>query len=413
MRTDIGAPDTLWTRWGALATALAALGHDDVYWCDADGAHHDDHGGNWARLVLVEGDRAVLFGYDHEYSDTVCASPPVDLLAGAPAWLPWPELTRHAEDDQLGYVYWYEAGAWSRVPYPDSLHDDGLRATAGAVLDADRARLELGEVVFQWGGHEPADEPTERAEVDRAADRLLAAASAATVDAAVVAGLLGRLRSRPVDPAAGLTAAGRAGLTPGAVRPVLPPAGGAPPRRVRTLSEDQHDQLVWAAMRQATELPRPTPGDSPELAALVAWVRGRAPAGDGRCALLVQVTDTALRQHPGTAPPARRDGEDQWQPFREAGELVRRLRRVEADPAHGQWLFLRVETTAEGSTVQRCYDSWPSWLPADDHGGPWRSELAPETARRAPAFRPAWSALLDPGVAYETPGRTAIDDAPR
>lgn len=106
MRIDLPEPDLLWTRWALFATALTTLGYDDVYWCADDGAHHDDHGGNWSRLVRVDGGRAVLFGYDHEYSDTVDATPPIDLLAGAPAWLPWPELLRHVADDQLGYVHW-------------------------------------------------------------------------------------------------------------------------------------------------------------------------------------------------------------------------------------------------------------------------------------------------------------------
>ncbi|MCX4470039.1 hypothetical protein OOK41_06935 [Micromonospora sp. NBC_01655] len=401
MLIDIADPDTLWARWGALASALATLGHDDVYWCDADGAHHDDHGGNWARLVRVEGGRAVLFGYDHEYSDTVSVSPPLDLLAGAPAWLPWPELIRHAEADQLGYAYWYDGG-WSRVPYPEPLLPDGLRDTAGAVLDDDRARRELGEVVFEWGGYQPADEAAERAEVAEAAGRLLTAAADRALDAGALDGLLGRLRPGPVDVPAGLAMATRAGLTPGGRPPAVAAAAGPPPRRVRVLSDDQHDRLVWTAMRRATEAPRPAPAPTPELTELVDWARGRAPAGDGRCSLLIQVTDTALSQHPGEAAPASLPGEDGWAAFRQAGDLVRRLRTAEADPAHGQWIFLRLEATAGGFTLERRYDSWPGWL-ADDGRGPWRSHLRPELDRRAPAFRPAWAVLLAPEVAYLGP----------
>ncbi|MFG1844210.1 hypothetical protein [Micromonospora carbonacea] len=402
MLIDIADPDTLWARWGAHAAALAALGHHDVWWCDADGAHHDDHGGNWARLVLVEGGRAVLFGYDHEYSDTTWASPPLDLLAGAPAWLPWPELTRFAEEDQLGYVHWYDAGGWARVAYPEPNLGDGLSATAGPVLDGDRARRELLDVVFEWGGHDAADE-AERADVTAAADRLLAAAVAGLVDAAALDGLLGRLRPDRVDVAAGLAMAARAGLTPGTARPEVPASVEAPPRRVRVLSDDQHDELVWAAMRAAAETPRPAPTPTAELAALVDWARRRAPAGDGRCALVVQVTDSALSQHDGDPAPAPRPGEDDWTAFREAGELVRRLRAAEADPAHGRWIFLRLRTTADGFTVDRCYDSWPEWLPHHGRGGPWRGELQAELDRRSPEFRPPWSVLLAPEVAHLGP----------
>ncbi|MFY1704323.1 hypothetical protein ACN28G_21765 [Micromonospora sp. WMMA1923] len=429
MRIDIAAPDLLWARWGALAAALTALGHPDVYWCDADGAHHDDHGGNWARLVLVEGGRAVLFGYDHEYSDTAGLSPPLDLLAGAPGWLPWPELVRHAADDQLGYVYWYDGGHWSRVPYPESQVADGLPETAGAVLDDARARQELGEVVFSWGGHQPADLPTERAEVAVAAGRLLDAAAGGVLDGVVLAGLLGRIDptgpadggpgatgpadsgpgatspadSGPgatggVDLAAGLAVAARAGLRADGVRPVVPAAAGPPPRRIRRLSEDQHDRLVWTAMRQAEETPRPVPAPTLELTALIEWARDRAPS-----TLSFQVTDTSLSQHRDGATPAGRPGDDDWAAFRKAGDLVRRLRQAEADPAYGCWIFLRVAASADGVTVTRCYDSWPRWIPHEDRGGPWRSHLRPEVERRAAAYRPAWSVLLDPEVAYLGP----------
>jgi hypothetical protein len=401
---DIAEPAVLWARWGALAAALTTLGYDDVYWCDPEGAHHDDHGGNWSRLVLVEGGRAALFGYDHEYSDTAWASPPIDLLAGAPDWLPWPELTRHVEQDQLGYLHWYEQGRWTRVAYPAPDLTDGLVPTAGAVLSPDRARAALAEIVFEWGQHQPTDEATERAEVAVAADRLLAAARAGTLDEAALAELLGRVRPhRPVDPAAGLTMAARAGLTPGTTAPLSRATGAAPAHRPRLLSEDQHDQLVWAAMQQSGELPRPTPAPTPELAALVDWVRGRAPAADGVCTLLVEVTDTSLRQHPGPRPPAARPDEDRWQAFNEAGALARRLRAAEAHPEHGHWLYLRVETTTESHVVTRYYDSWPDWLPAEPHGGPWRTHLRDELDRRLPAWRPAWEVLLDPEVARTGP----------
>ncbi|MER7169350.1 hypothetical protein ABT336_25245 [Micromonospora sp. NPDC000207] len=402
MRIDIADPPTLWARWGALAAALTTLGNDDVYWCDANGAHHDDHGGNWARLVLVDGGRAVLFGYDHEYSDTTWASPPLDLLAGAPAWLPWPELTRHAESDELGYVYWYDGG-WTRVPYPDPSLDDGLRASARAVLDAEQARRELGEVVFEWGGHHPTDEPTERAEVTVEADRLLAAATAATVDESALDRLLGRIRPRPVDPGAGTAMAARFGLTPTTVPPTVAAGTEVPDRLVRALSDDGHDALVWAAMRQAVEAKRPTPTDTPELAALVGWARDRSPAGDGRCSVTFTVTDGALRQHSGGTPPAARPDEDRWAVVEEAVERVRRLHRAEADPEHGRWIFLRIDTTADDFTVERHYDSWPAGLPVDRHGGPGRTELQKEMDRRGPAYRPAWVVLLAPEVAYLGP----------
>src|SRR4051794_38636246 len=102
----------MWVRWSTFAATFAALGHDDVWSVGPGGAHHDDGGGNWAHLALIEGGRAVLYGYDHEYSETVDADPPIDLLAEAPGWLPWAELIRLQGEDQLGYVLWFDAGAW-------------------------------------------------------------------------------------------------------------------------------------------------------------------------------------------------------------------------------------------------------------------------------------------------------------
>lgn len=90
---DLPVPETLWARWTALSAAMAGVGYADVWLIDDSGALHDDHCGNWARLALIEGDQAVLYGYDHEYSETVDAAPPIDLLDGAPDWLPWDDLT--------------------------------------------------------------------------------------------------------------------------------------------------------------------------------------------------------------------------------------------------------------------------------------------------------------------------------
>ncbi|MGC4891865.1 hypothetical protein [Micromonospora sp. DT227] len=390
---DLAGPAVLWGRWGVLGATLAALGHDDVWWIDADGAHHDDHGGNWGRLVLVADDRAVLFGYDHEYSDTVDASPPIDLLAGAPAWLPWAELVRHADDDQLGYVYWHEHGDWHRVRYPDRVAD-GLPQTVGAVLDADRARRELAEVVFEWAGHD-VDGEAERVDVATHADRLLAAAAGHSVDAAALTGLLGRVRSVPVDLDAALASAARAGLTPGTVVPVVPANAEVPHRRVRTLSETQHERLVWAAMGEADELPRPEPAGTGALAALVDWARLRAPGADGRSSVVVEALDGAMRRIPGECCPVDRPGDG----FRDLFTLVGELRAAEADARHGRWIFLRVATTSDGFSVERRYDSWPDWMGSRD-SGPWLSHLRTEMRSRAAEFRPPWTALLDPDVAH-------------
>ncbi|WP_280703003.1 hypothetical protein [Kitasatospora sp. GP82] len=43
-----------------------------------------------------------------------------------PDWLPHQKLRDLLEGYELGCVYWYENGAWSRAPYPEDLDDDGL-----------------------------------------------------------------------------------------------------------------------------------------------------------------------------------------------------------------------------------------------------------------------------------------------
>ncbi|MEV8505891.1 hypothetical protein AB0368_13815 [Actinoplanes sp. NPDC051475] len=391
---DLPAPGPLWRRWATLAAALTALGREDSWTVGPAGAHHDDGGGSWSHLALVEGDRAVLWGYDRDYSATTDLDPPLDLLAGAPAWLPWEELARLAAQDQLGYVLWYDGtAAWQRVSYPDDV-EDGLDSTAGPVLGERAAHRELEEFVFVRGGH-GVDTPAERAAVAEAADRLLAGFGPEALH-----DLVGRLTGVSADLPAALAVAARAGLLPGTAVPVLPPGRRPAGRLIRKLSEAEHDRLIWTAMREETERTRPVPVPTGELGALVTWLRGRAPAGDGRCSLLVYADDAGLTAQPGEHPPADLPGEGRFDAFRELSELVRRLRAAEADDTCGSWLFLRVETTAGTVSVDRRYDAWPSWWADDGISGPWRGNLRREVGARAAAWHPSWTTLLNPEVAY-------------
>jgi hypothetical protein len=397
---ELPAPGLLWTRWATLAAALSAIGYDDVWSVDDTGAHHDDGGGNWSHLALIEGGRAVLYGYDHEYSATAGADPPVDLLAGAPDWLPWDDLTPRAAEDQLGYVLWHDGTAWRRVGYPGG-EQDGLSETAGAVLEADATVAELGEFVFEWGQHE-VDTPAERADVRAAAVQLLAAGARRELDGTALAALLGRLTEPALDAAAGRAVAVRSGLAAGTAVPETPAGRRPDRRRVRKLSDHEHDRLIWAAMHEEPERVRREPVPTGELGALVTWLRGRAPGGDGRCSLRVYADDTSVAAQPAELAPADRPGEGTFGAFGELSDLVRRLRSAEADDESGRWLFLRVDTTAHGSTVERRYDSWPPWWQDNGIAGPWRGNLRTEVQAREQAWRPSWVALLDPGVAYRS-----------
>lgn len=345
---DLPAPETLWQRWTTLAAALSSLGFRDVWLVDERGARHDDHGGNWARLALIDGDRAVLYGYDHEYSGTADAEPPIDLLAGAPDWLPWDQLLG---EEELGYVYWYEDAAWHRVAYPEDT-DDGLIGTAGSVLSEDSARETLVGFVTDWAQYEGDD-----ADLEPAAAAVLSRPTAETLTA-----LLGRTGKLDV-----VRPAGELRLPPG-----RPPAR----RRVRTLSDAEHDRLIWRAMQQATELDRPAPPHVDALDAVLAWMRDHG--------------QTSLRAYADERSLSTLSGDD------ELWERIRALREAEADPRSGAWLFLRIE----GGRVDRRYDSWPDWWEDNGISGPWRSDLRTEVAGRAERWKPSWTPLLEDDVAY-------------
>ncbi|MGX6608230.1 hypothetical protein ACWKSP_39840 [Micromonosporaceae bacterium Da 78-11] len=396
---DLPAPGLLWTRWVALSAALSGIGVPDVWFVDDRGAHHDDHAGSWARFALLDGARAVLYGFDRDHSGTAAADPPLDLLTGAPDWLPWADLSPLAEDDALSFVAWHAEGRWSRVRYRDGL-GDGLAHTVNAVLSSQNTVTELGEVVTEWGQHEMGT-PAERDEVRVAGEQLLTAAVRGEVTGAEFQRLLGRLTDPAPDLKAALFAAGRGGITAGTRPPRITPGVRPPMRRVRRLSQGEHDRLVWAAMQDAVELRRPAPPATDELAALIIWLRGRAPDGDGRCTLFVYADATSLSAQPGDHPPADRPGEERYAPFRELTDLVRAVRRAESDPRYGRWLFLHIETTAGGDVqIERRYDSWPPWWTDDGVSGPWRTNLEDEMNARGPAWRPSWAALLDPEIAY-------------
>ncbi|MER5890988.1 hypothetical protein ABT160_44825 [Streptomyces sp. NPDC001941] len=146
---DLPPADLLWTRWAALATALARTRdagdrHRTGWWIDDDGLRRDDAGCTWWTLADRGAGRFVLYGED-ESSAVKWHEPRIDVLAGAPDWLPFAELEDLLRGWELGCVYWYEDGAWARAPYPEGLKDDGLDCgAAGCLVSADEAALNLG-----------------------------------------------------------------------------------------------------------------------------------------------------------------------------------------------------------------------------------------------------------------------------
>ncbi|MFF1415404.1 hypothetical protein ACFVX6_37485 [Streptomyces sp. NPDC058289] len=188
---DLPAPEVLWARWSAVAVLEATTEaeqkppvHRTGCWIDDRGLHLDDCGCTWWTLKPLGGDRFVLFGED-ESSGVKWHEPPVDMLAGAPDWIPHDELRELIAGNELGCVYWSENGSWARAPYPADLDDDGLdcglsrfvnegellrELDGGAVLGERRAELvrraewyeltpELLETLVRGSGGEPADLP--------------------------------------------------------------------------------------------------------------------------------------------------------------------------------------------------------------------------------------------------------------
>ncbi|MFG1670116.1 hypothetical protein [Streptomyces sp. Y7] len=147
---DLPPGEVLWARWALIAAVEATTGAEETpavhrtgHWIDEDGLHWDDCGCTWWVLSRRGEGRFVLYGED-ESSDVKWHQPPVDMLAGGPDWLPHEELRDRLEGYELGCVYWYENGAWSRAPYPDSLKDDGLDCGLSDFVDRDRLLKELG-----------------------------------------------------------------------------------------------------------------------------------------------------------------------------------------------------------------------------------------------------------------------------
>ncbi|WP_157978905.1 hypothetical protein [Nocardia aurea] len=205
---DLPAAETLWARWALLAAVDAhaadesKAGHRTGIWLDAEGLHLDDCGCTWWTMSRMGDGRFVLYGED-EASGVKFHQPRIDMVAGAPDWLPFEELRDRLEGHELGCVYWYDSGVWARASYPDDLRDDGLdcgmsrfvdRASVLGELrlyliegdhapsahhvlsDAEAYRLDVRVLLDSLRAVRPTDEPTD----PDAVARVLAAAGVAT-----------------------------------------------------------------------------------------------------------------------------------------------------------------------------------------------------------------------------------------
>jgi hypothetical protein len=239
VKLELSDPEDLWAESCALAMlTVGTVGFGATV--REDGVRGDDVGNGWHGMSWVTGGRAVLYGYDNDYSETRHQVPPVDLLAGGPAWLPWEWLDATMREEQIiQYVYWWDGSTWARTDYPDGMEDGG---------GGDTGRDHQVEDAF-LGGASNSDEARD------AFENLIRAAHARTVDATVVEALLRHLDpggfeiqpTGPFDAGTLLAVAERAGLTPGSVRPELPAGRGEPAdRRVHVID----DLTQWAQFEE-------------------------------------------------------------------------------------------------------------------------------------------------------------------
>ncbi|MFJ3161110.1 hypothetical protein [Streptomyces kanasensis] len=208
---DLDRPARVWARAVTLALLERACSRrrehdldDEGVWCHTTGA------GGWWRVTLLDADRAVICGQDPDGSHTHVGGEQIDFLAGGPDWLPWERLRDDAAGNLLGFVYWWDGGAWHRIAYPEELCEDGMIGTAAWAGTADEfLATALGEC---RDGMAPGQE----AVFTETLSAFLARAEEGTVDSGTVTALLaatrpGGVSDEPLREA--LDLADRAGLT--------------------------------------------------------------------------------------------------------------------------------------------------------------------------------------------------------
>ena len=131
LEVNIPSPKKLRGGWAVKAAIDAAQGGNNTYVFAEDNFwYYNDGSGNWACLRFRNDKQAVLFGYDHEYSQTFFKNAAQDfretetnLLKDAPSW--WAELIEPPDDQPyVGFIYGWDSEGWSRASYQVS---DGFK----------------------------------------------------------------------------------------------------------------------------------------------------------------------------------------------------------------------------------------------------------------------------------------------
>jgi len=128
---SIPAPKALRGGWAVRAAIDASSAGNNTYiYADRGCWYFNDGGGNWACLRFKNDTQAVLFGYDHEYSETYFrdaakdfGEPKTELLSGAPSW--WAEYIEPPQPEPyIGFIYGWDNNTWMRANYKEN---DGFK----------------------------------------------------------------------------------------------------------------------------------------------------------------------------------------------------------------------------------------------------------------------------------------------
>ncbi|GAA1467736.1 hypothetical protein NE857_30970 [Nocardiopsis exhalans] len=219
---DLTHPSVIW----ALAVfhmtferGTVANGWNHEHWVRDSELQVIDGGGRWWRMVRIEGGRYLIVGWERSsgtlYEDDQAC---LDLLAGAPDWIPWEWAQRVDDETPFGFAYWWDGRRWGRAGYPDQVDSDGLDVQLGGYVSAESHLaflVERLEIFWDlWDEHEPSEEEFEqfmRPIVERVAEAPVEAdwICGALLDVSVefekekvleVLGLGGMIAGAPVSP---------------------------------------------------------------------------------------------------------------------------------------------------------------------------------------------------------------------
>ena len=145
----IPSPKQLRRGWAARAALYVANGWDDIYATETEWFYHDI-GGNWACLRFVDESKALLIGFDHEYSKTTFSQDTVAnsiLLKDSPDW--WSEnVLPIPYGDLIGFIYAWEDKEWRRTSYTQQDGFSYLGLVAATKLKGRHSLTELATNLF-------------------------------------------------------------------------------------------------------------------------------------------------------------------------------------------------------------------------------------------------------------------------